>query len=261
MPRGDKLEAFAENRLSQHRGGRGTVTCHIVSLAGGFLDELGPHVLDGASQFDVLGDGHAVLGHIGAAPTLVENRIATARPEGGSYRTGQLAGTGQQLLPGVIAINQVLRSHRLYSSTRLLLRGLTQTASGHIHHREAPWFPVRFQHADSSSLPCTRVCQCNQRAIRRTSGLGLSQSGAIHAVLRCLARELAPIRNCKMPFHPPILPANLTPRRKTGSPLLASPATLAPSVSPGIHQCPHPLRPGLSQRHRTETCWIPLHRW
>src|SRR5262249_31341631 len=42
---GDVLETFPVDRLGQDGGGGGAVAGHVAGLAGGFLDELGPHVL------------------------------------------------------------------------------------------------------------------------------------------------------------------------------------------------------------------------
>ena len=61
--RGDKLQAFAINRLGEQRGGGGAVAGVIAGFAGDFADHLGAHVFAGILQFDFLGDGHAVLGH------------------------------------------------------------------------------------------------------------------------------------------------------------------------------------------------------
>ena len=104
----DVLEAFAINGLGQDRGGGGAVAGHVAGLAGGFLDQLGPHVLVGILQFDFLGDGDAVLGDIRAAPTLVDHGISAARPQGGLDRPGQFADAGEQFLPGLIAVAKLL---------------------------------------------------------------------------------------------------------------------------------------------------------
>ena len=87
---GDHLQAFPEDRLGQHGGGRGAVAGHVVGLAGGFLDELGAQVLVRVVQLDVFGDGHAVLGDLGRAPALVEHGVAAARAERAANGAGQL---------------------------------------------------------------------------------------------------------------------------------------------------------------------------
>src|SRR5262249_21855256 len=70
---GDHLEAFAVDGLGEDGGGGGAVAGDVAGLGGGLLDELGAHVLVGVLQLDLLGDGDAVLGDIGAAPALVED--------------------------------------------------------------------------------------------------------------------------------------------------------------------------------------------
>src|SRR5262249_22002089 len=99
MAGGDHFEARAGDGLGQDGGGGGAVAGDVAGLAGGLLDELGAHVLVGVGQLDVLGDGDAVLGDVGAAPALVDDGVAAARAERRAHRTGQLADAGQQLLP------------------------------------------------------------------------------------------------------------------------------------------------------------------
>ena len=85
---GDGLEAFAIDGLGEDGGGGGAVAGHVAGLAGGFLDELGAHVLVGVVQLDFLGDGDAVLGDGRAAPALVEHGIAAARARACCGRPG-----------------------------------------------------------------------------------------------------------------------------------------------------------------------------
>ena len=87
---GDHLQAFAEDRLGQHGGGRRAVAGDVVRLAGGFLDELGAQVLVRVVELDVLGDGDAVLGDLGRAPALVEHGVAAAGAERAADGPGQL---------------------------------------------------------------------------------------------------------------------------------------------------------------------------
>ena len=64
VPGGDRLEPLAEDEFREHGGGGGAVAGHVGGLAGRFLDELRPHVLEGVLQLDVFGDGDAVLGDV-----------------------------------------------------------------------------------------------------------------------------------------------------------------------------------------------------
>ena len=53
---GDVAEAFLDDGLGEHRGGRRAVTGDVVGLGGDFLDELGAHVLVRVLELDLLGD-------------------------------------------------------------------------------------------------------------------------------------------------------------------------------------------------------------
>ena len=87
------FDAFAEDGLRQHGGGRGSVTRRVAGLAGDFADELSTHVLVGILELDFLGDGHAVLGNGRGAELLVENGVAAL----GSER--RLDGVGELVDP------------------------------------------------------------------------------------------------------------------------------------------------------------------
>ena len=80
---GDVLQAFVDDGLGQHGGGGGAVAGDVVGLGGGFLEQLGAHVLEGVLQLDFLGHGHAVVGDGGGAPLLVQGDVAALGAEGG----------------------------------------------------------------------------------------------------------------------------------------------------------------------------------
>ena len=115
-PGGDHPQPFAIDRLGQQRGGRGAVAGHVVGLRGGLLDQLGAQVLVGVVQVDLLGHGHAVLGDLRRAPTLVEHGIAAAGAQRADHGPGQLAHPGGQRLPGF-----VVKDHLFCHSGFLLL--------------------------------------------------------------------------------------------------------------------------------------------
>src|SRR4029079_5576744 len=75
------------------------------------LDELGAHVLERVLQFDVLGDGDAVLGDVGRPPALVEDGVAAAGAEGAAHGAGELGGPGEEFLPGVVGVGELLGCH------------------------------------------------------------------------------------------------------------------------------------------------------
>ena len=75
------LNAYAHDSLCQHRSGRRAVAGVVGRLRGHFLDHLGTHVGDRVLQLDLLGYGHAVLGHLRRAELLVDNDVAALRTE------------------------------------------------------------------------------------------------------------------------------------------------------------------------------------
>src|SRR2546429_246227 len=64
-----------------------------------------------ALQFDFLRDGHAVLGHRRAAPALVDDGVAAARPQSTADGAGQLADPREQFLACLVTVGQLLGSH------------------------------------------------------------------------------------------------------------------------------------------------------
>mmetsp|Transcript_24962 Transcript_24962/g.43105 ORF Transcript_24962/g.43105 Transcript_24962/m.43105 type:complete len:411 (+) Transcript_24962:646-1878(+) len=62
---------------SQHRGGGGTVSSHIVGFACNLANKLRTDVLELVLKLYVLGNGHSVLGDLRRSITLVQDDIAT----------------------------------------------------------------------------------------------------------------------------------------------------------------------------------------
>src|SRR5262249_34052546 len=117
---GNRLEAFAEDRLGEDGRGRGAVAGLIARLARRFLHELSAHVLAGVLQLDFFRHGHAVLGDIRTAPAFIEHGIAAARAERGTHRPGQLAHAAEQLLAGFVTVGQLFRHPRLLSGSSIV---------------------------------------------------------------------------------------------------------------------------------------------
>ena len=86
---GDVLQALGDDGLGQNGGGGGAVAGHVVGLGGGFLEQLGAHVLEGILQLDLLGDGDAVMGDGGGAELLVQGDVAALGAEGDLDGLGQ----------------------------------------------------------------------------------------------------------------------------------------------------------------------------
>src|SRR3546814_9550785 len=73
---GNRLHAFADNRLSENGGGGGAIARDVVGLRGHFAHHLRAHVLELVLKLDFLGDGDAVLGDARRAEALVEHDVA-----------------------------------------------------------------------------------------------------------------------------------------------------------------------------------------
>ena len=73
---GDQFETLLHDRGGQHRRGGGAVAGIVTGLRGHLAHHLGAHVLELVFEFDLLGDGDAVLGDAGRAVGLVENDVA-----------------------------------------------------------------------------------------------------------------------------------------------------------------------------------------
>ena len=108
---GDRLGALAHDRLRQHRRGGGAVAGLIAGLGGDLLDQLSAHVLELVVQFDVLGDGHAVLGDAGGAERLVEHDVAALGAERHADGIGENIDAAQHARAGIGAEFYVLGSH------------------------------------------------------------------------------------------------------------------------------------------------------
>jgi len=77
------LQAFADHRVREDRGGGGAVAGDIVGLGRGFFKQLRAHILKGVFQFDFLGNRHAVVGDGGGTVLAVQSDVASFGAEGG----------------------------------------------------------------------------------------------------------------------------------------------------------------------------------
>ena len=105
---GDVLEAFLDDRLAEHGGGRGAVAGDVVRLGGDLLGELGADVLERLFELDVLGDGHAVVGDGGGAELLVEDDVAALGAEGDLDGVGQGIDAAHERVAGLFIEEQLL---------------------------------------------------------------------------------------------------------------------------------------------------------
>jgi hypothetical protein len=74
----------------------------VVGLLGDLLDELGADLLEGVLELDLLGDRDAVVRDRRRAPLLLEDDVATLRPERDLHRVDELVHTPLECTPGVL---------------------------------------------------------------------------------------------------------------------------------------------------------------
>ncbi len=89
-PGGHVLEAFLDDGLGQQGGGGGAVSGNVVGLFRNFFAELRAHVFKFPFQFDLFGDGHAVVGDGRRTKLLVQYHVSAAGPEGHLHGIGKL---------------------------------------------------------------------------------------------------------------------------------------------------------------------------
>ena len=78
---GNRLGAFLDDRLGEHRRGGGAVAGDVAGLGGDLAHHLRAHVLELVLELDLLGDRHAVLGDARRAEGLVEHDVAALGAE------------------------------------------------------------------------------------------------------------------------------------------------------------------------------------
>ncbi|MNS59742.1 hypothetical protein D3C72_927080 [compost metagenome] len=127
---GNVLQAFHDDGLSQHGGGRGAVTGVVGGLGGNVLDQLCADVLELVLQFDFLGDGHAVLGHGRGAERALQHDVATLGAQGGLNSVGENIHAADDTHTGVVTEQYLLGSHFLASFENSFEAGFTEPRRG-----------------------------------------------------------------------------------------------------------------------------------
>src|SRR5690606_3292769 len=127
---GHVLEALAEDRTGEHRGGRGAVTGQIAGLGGDLLDQLRAHVLDRVRQLDLLGDRHAVLGHRRRAELPIDHDVAALRPQRDLNRIRELVDASLQRSTRLDVELEFLGSHFGFSLSMERLPYCSTLSSG-----------------------------------------------------------------------------------------------------------------------------------
>ncbi len=83
------FQSFADDGLSQHGSGGGSVAGDVGCLGGNLFHHLRSHVLDGIFQFNFFGNGYAVLGYGGGTEFFLDHHIAAFGAQGDFHGVGQ----------------------------------------------------------------------------------------------------------------------------------------------------------------------------
>ena len=113
---GNRLHAFAEDRLRQNGRGGGAVAGHVAGLRSNFAHHLRAHVLERILQLDFFRDRDTVFGDGRAAELLLENHVAALGAERHFHGVGELVDAAQNRLTGIFAINNLFCAIVLISS-------------------------------------------------------------------------------------------------------------------------------------------------
>ena len=87
-PRGSVAQTFLNHGLGQNRGGGRAVACLVLGLGGHLLNQLGSEIFEGIFQFDIPGDGVAVIDDVRGSELLLEHHVAAAGADGDLHRIG-----------------------------------------------------------------------------------------------------------------------------------------------------------------------------
>ena len=97
--------------MGQNSSGGGAIAGDVVCLGGNFANHLRAHVLELVLEFDVLGDGDAVLGDARCAKRLLEDHVTAFRAECYFYSVCQGIDALKHPGPGVRAKFDFFSSH------------------------------------------------------------------------------------------------------------------------------------------------------
>ena len=110
---GDVFQAFAINRLGQHRRRRRAVARCVARLAGDFADHLRAHVFVRVFEFDFLRDRHAVLGDRRGTEFFVNDHVAAFRAERCHDGAREFLHALEQRLPRLLVEYQLFGCHNI----------------------------------------------------------------------------------------------------------------------------------------------------
>jgi len=109
---GDVLQALGVDCLGIDGSCGGAVASFLRGPGSDFLDHLSAHVFVGILEFDLLGDGDAVLGDGGSAEGLLEDDDAARGAEGDLDGLSEFLHATKNALPGVGVKVNLLRRHK-----------------------------------------------------------------------------------------------------------------------------------------------------
>jgi hypothetical protein len=117
----NQLGTLAENRLREHGSRRGAVASNVAGLGSNLAHHLCTHVLELVFEFDLLGNGHAVLGDRGRAEALLDDDIATLGAQRHLHCVSQRVYAGKNQIASRFLIDNFLGSHILCAPLSSLL--------------------------------------------------------------------------------------------------------------------------------------------
>src|SRR2546428_118399 len=119
---GDRLDAFAVDRLRQNRRGGRAVPGDLGGLARNFTHELGAHVLPGVRELDLLRHRDSVLGAARRPELLLEDDVPAAGSERDLHRAGQLVHAAKDRLAAILRVDDFFCRHGFFSFQLMIPR-------------------------------------------------------------------------------------------------------------------------------------------
>ena len=108
---GNRLCAFAHDRLSQNGRRRRAVAGEVGRLGGDLFEHLRAHVLELVFELDLLGDRHAVLRDARRTERLLDDDVAALGAERHLHRVGENIDAAQHALAGILRKLDVFSCH------------------------------------------------------------------------------------------------------------------------------------------------------
>jgi hypothetical protein len=112
---GYRLGAFLDDSGGEHGSGGGAVAGDVGGLRRDLAHHLRTHVLELVLEFDLLGDGDAVLGDTGGAEALIKHDVAALRAERHFHGVSENVDAAQHPVARVDGEFDFLSSHRKHS--------------------------------------------------------------------------------------------------------------------------------------------------